>query len=107
MSILSATPISRPKICSVSELRRASPTASITPYLLQGGLGIPSRDYYLGIDAKMKAVPAVYKIYIAAALKLTGITDSDLKAVAVFDLETMIAKVCPTFRRTKNTCTNM
>src|ERR1700744_5241866 len=29
-----------------------------TPYLLQGGLGIPSRDYYLGADAKMKAVQA-------------------------------------------------
>ena len=63
-----------------------------TPYLLQGGLGIPSRDYYLGTDAKMKAVQAAYKKYIATALKLAGLPDSDKKADAIFDLETQIAK---------------
>src|SRR3984885_10890701 len=31
-----------------------SDSAHYTPYLLQGGLGIPSRDYYLGTSAKMK-----------------------------------------------------
>ncbi len=63
-----------------------------TPYLLQGGLGIPSRDYYLGTDAKMKAVQVAYKKYIATALKLAGLPDSDKKADAIFDLETQIAK---------------
>ena len=63
-----------------------------TPYLLQGGLGIPSRDYYLGTDAKMKAVQVAYKKYVASALKLAGIADSDKKADAIFDLETQIAK---------------
>ena len=63
-----------------------------TPYLLQGGLGIPSRDYYLGTDAKMKAAQAAYKTYVATALKLAGIADSDKKAAAIFDLETGIAK---------------
>ena len=63
-----------------------------TPYLLQGGLGIPSRDYYLGTSAKMKAVQAAYKTYVATALKLAGIADSDKKADAIFDLETKIAK---------------
>jgi putative endopeptidase len=63
-----------------------------TPYLLQGGLGIPSRDYYLGNSAKMKAVQDAYKTYVATALKLAGVADSDKKAQAVFDLETQIAK---------------
>ncbi|MES2294256.1 MAG: M13 family metallopeptidase [Pseudomonadota bacterium] len=63
-----------------------------TPYLLQGGLGIPSRDYYLGTGAKMKAAQAAYKIYVATALKLAGVADSDKKAAAIFDLETGIAK---------------
>ncbi|HEX4105762.1 MAG TPA: M13 family metallopeptidase [Rhizomicrobium sp.] len=62
------------------------------PYLLQGGLGIPSRDYYLGTSAKMKEVQAAYKKYVATALKLAGIADSDKKADAIFDLETQIAK---------------
>jgi putative endopeptidase len=63
-----------------------------TPYLLQGGLGIPSRDYYLGSGDKMKAVQAAYKNYVAAALKLAGVADADKKAAAILDLETKIAK---------------
>ncbi len=69
-----------------------SDSAHYTPYLLQGGLGIPSRDYYLGTDAKMKEVQEAYKKYVATALKLAGIADSDKKADAIFDLETRIAK---------------
>ena len=63
-----------------------------TPYLLQGGLGIPSRDYYLGTNAKMKEAQAAYRKYVATALKLAGIADSDKKADAILDLETQIAK---------------
>lgn len=63
-----------------------------TAYLLQGGLGIPSRDYYLGASAKMKAVQEAYRTYVATALKLAGIADSDKKAEAIFDLETKIAR---------------
>jgi putative endopeptidase len=61
-------------------------------YLLQGGLGIPSRDYYLGTNAKMKEVQEAYRKYVAAALKLAGFADSDAKAAAIMDLETQIAK---------------
>jgi putative endopeptidase len=62
------------------------------PYLLQGGLGMPSRDYYLGASDKMKAARAAYKSYVAAALKLGGIADADKKAAAILELETKIAK---------------
>lgn len=63
-----------------------------TPYLLQGGLGIPSRDYYLGTSDKMKAVQAAYRTYVGTLLKLAGIADGEKKAAAIFDLETKIAK---------------
>ncbi len=63
------------------------------PYLLQGGLGMPSRDYYLSNDSHMADARARYKTYIAALLKQAGIQDADKKAQAVFDLETKIAKV--------------
>ncbi len=69
-----------------------SDSAHYTPYLLQGGLGIPSRDYYLSDTAKMKAVRAAYLTYVAAALKLAGIADSGPKAAAILALETKIAK---------------
>lgn len=62
------------------------------PYLLQGGLGMPNRDYYLDTDKDMAGFRAKYQAYIATQLKNAGIADADDKAKAVFDLETKIAK---------------
>ncbi len=62
-------------------------------YLLQGGLGMPNRDYYLATDKDMTGIRAKYQSYIAAQLKNAGIADADAKAKAVFELEMKIAKV--------------
>jgi putative endopeptidase len=61
-------------------------------YLLQGGLGMPSRDYYLSSDPHMAEARAKYRDYVAALLKLAGIEDPAGKAKTVIDLETKIAK---------------
>ncbi|HEX7111379.1 MAG TPA: M13 family metallopeptidase, partial [Mizugakiibacter sp.] len=61
-------------------------------YLLQGGLGMPDRDYYLATDAEMAGFRAKYRAYIAALLKQAGIADSEAKAQAIFDLEMKIAR---------------
>src|SRR5204863_6832111 len=37
-----------------------------TAYLLQGGLGMPDRDYYLGTDEHAKATQAKYRDHIVA-----------------------------------------
>lgn len=60
-------------------------------YLLQGGLGMPDREYYLSADKDMAANRAAYKAYIAAILKQAGSTNADKQAQAIFDLETKIA----------------
>jgi putative endopeptidase len=62
------------------------------PYLLQGGLGMPNRDYYLADDAQMKGYREKYQAYIATLLKLSGAKDADEKAKAILALETKIAK---------------
>ncbi|HVU19627.1 MAG TPA: M13 family metallopeptidase [Rhizomicrobium sp.] len=62
------------------------------PYILQGGLGMPDRDYYIQQSVKMDAIRAKYRSHIAAMLKLAKISDADKKAQAIFDLETKIAK---------------
>jgi putative endopeptidase len=62
------------------------------PYLLQGGLGMPNRDYYLADDAQMKGYREKYQAYIATLLKLSGEKDADAKAKAILALETKIAK---------------
>lgn len=61
-------------------------------YLLQGGLTMPSRDYYLSDDKAMVAVREKYKTYIAALLKHAGTKNAEAVAKQVFDLEKKIAQ---------------
>ena len=62
------------------------------PYLLQGGLGMPNRDYYLSTDAAMAGIRGQYRNYVAALLKQAGIADAERKAGVVLGLETKIAQ---------------
>ena len=61
-------------------------------YLLQGGLGLPDRDYYLSRDKRMAALRGKYRQHIAAVMKNAGWKDAGNRAAAVFALETAIAK---------------
>jgi putative endopeptidase len=61
------------------------------PYLLQGGLGLPDRDYYLEPGDRMDTVREAYRAHIAAVLKLAGLDDADGRAGGVFELERRIA----------------
>ncbi|MGN6323298.1 MAG: M13 family metallopeptidase [Dyella sp.] len=62
------------------------------PYLLQGGLAMPSRDYYLSQDKEMAAARAKYETYVTSLLKLAGTEDAQAQAKAVIALETKIAQ---------------
>ena len=62
------------------------------PYLLQGGLGMPTRDYYLSDEKTMVETRGKYLAYIAALLKQANVADADAKARTILDLETKIAK---------------
>jgi endothelin-converting enzyme/putative endopeptidase len=61
-------------------------------YLLQGGLGMPDRSYYLDTDKHMADLRSTYEQHIAAMLKLAGYADADARAKKVFALEVDIAK---------------
>jgi putative endopeptidase len=60
--------------------------------VLQGGLGMPNRDYYLKDDAKYVGFRAAYKTYVAQMLTLAGQADAAAKADRIIALETAIAK---------------
>ncbi|HEY2339312.1 MAG TPA: M13 family metallopeptidase [Steroidobacteraceae bacterium] len=62
-------------------------------FLLQGGLGMPDRDYYLSPSAKMADIRTQYQAHIAAVLALAHIPASQEKAEAIFELERRIAEV--------------
>jgi len=64
-----------------------------SPFLLQGGLGMPDRDYYLNPSEKMADIRTRYQAHIAAVLALAHITGGKEKAARIFELERRIAEV--------------
>ena len=63
------------------------------PFVLQGGLGMPDRDYYVEAGERMEGYRSAYRAHIAAMLKLASIADADAKAARIVDLERRIAGV--------------
>lgn len=66
--------------------------ARYVPFLLQGGLGMPDRDYYLDSSAKMAEVRSKYQAHIAAVLTLAHLPDPQGSATRIFDLERRMAE---------------
>lgn len=62
------------------------------PYLLQGGLLLPSRDYYLTNQPEAIALRKTYLAHLAAVFTLAGYDHPDMRANRVLDLETAIAR---------------
>src|SRR5450631_3963770 len=62
-------------------------------FLLQGGLGMPDRDYYLDSSARMGAIRDQYQAHITRVLKLAHIAEADAKAARIFELEHRLAAV--------------
>jgi putative endopeptidase len=67
--------------------------ADYSVYLLQGGLVLPSRQYYLSGSRHMQQIRARYARHIAAMLRLAGFTRPAARAAQVLALEQAIAKV--------------
>jgi len=62
------------------------------PYLVQGGLGMPDRAFYLD-GGDMAAMRQSYRAHIVQVLTLAQIADPEAKAGAILALETAIAGV--------------
>jgi endothelin-converting enzyme/putative endopeptidase len=61
-------------------------------YLLQGGIELPDREYYLSDTPHMRNLRAEYQKHVAAMLKLAGFTDTDARASRIVELEHSIAE---------------
>ncbi|MCE1229114.1 MAG: M13 family metallopeptidase [Firmicutes bacterium] len=62
------------------------------PFLLQGGLSLPDKDYYLSEAPRMVALRKAYRSHIAGLLKLAQIPEPEAKADRILELETRIAQ---------------
>ena len=66
---------------------------SYAPFLMQGGLSLPDRDYYLDASPRMAGIRDAFKAHIEKVLTLASVTDAKARAQRIFDLEMKIAGV--------------
>jgi predicted metalloendopeptidase len=66
--------------------------AKYSPFLVQGGLGMPDREYYLDPSSRMADIRSKYQAHIAAVLKLAHVADAEAKAARILELEHSIAQ---------------
>jgi len=71
-------------------------TSKVIAYLYQGGLGLPTRDYYF--DDDKAPIREAYKTYITNTMKLLGKSDTDAAQAAddVMAIDTALAEVSKT-----------
>jgi endothelin-converting enzyme/putative endopeptidase len=58
-----------------------------TAYLMQGGLMLPDREYFLSNSAEMRELLSKYQQHVAGVLKQTGLDDTDKRAARIVALE--------------------
>jgi putative endopeptidase len=62
------------------------------PYLLQGGLQLPDREYYVSSSNSMRNLREKYLVHVSTMLKLAGFTDTEARGHRIFELERAIAE---------------
>jgi putative endopeptidase len=67
------------------------PTKTV-PYVMQGGIGLPDRDYYLSTEPAMAKLRADYTPYVAKMLSLAGMPNAEARAQKIVALEKKIAQ---------------
>jgi len=61
-------------------------------YLMQGGLILPDREYYISDSPAMQEIRTKYEQHVAAILKLAGFDDTENRAKRIASLEHAIAQ---------------
>ncbi|WP_292041393.1 M13 family metallopeptidase [Massilia sp. UBA6681] len=89
---LNATNFNTPNLFGVWFNQGLTDPSRNVPYLLQGGIGLPDRAYYLDNSPKMAELRTKYQQYIAAMLKLAGYDRADERAANIFALESRLAE---------------
>ena len=74
--------------------------------LVQSGLGMPDRDYYLRDDPKLKETRVAYLAHVGRMLTLAGVPDGSAKAARIVALETKIAQAHWARERTRDAIAN-
>jgi len=92
VDVLNATNLYTPNLLGLWVAQDLDDPEHYAPFLLQGGLGMPDRDYYVEETPRMATLRAQYREHIATLLGLAGEADAKDKAGRIFELELRIAR---------------
>jgi putative endopeptidase len=93
VDMLNNTHLHTPNLFGLWVARDLDDPASYAAFLIQGGLGMPDREYYLDPSARMAEVREQYRAHIARLLELAHVPDAAATAGRIFELERRIAAV--------------
>lgn len=77
------------------------PTKAV-PYIMQGGLGLPDRNYYVSSDPSTTKLRADYAPYVAKILTFAGLPNAQARAQKIVALETKIAQAHETLEESQD-----
>jgi putative endopeptidase len=93
VDILNSTNLHTPHFFGLWVAQDLNDPSRYLPFLLQGGLGMPDREYYVGNSPAMAAIRTQYQAHIATVLKAAGIGTPGVRAARIFELEQRMAEV--------------
>ncbi|MGH7703431.1 MAG: M13 family peptidase, partial [Gemmatimonadales bacterium] len=93
VDILNATDPYTPNLLGLWVDQDLDDPTRYSPFLVQGGLEMPDRSYYLDPSPDLASIREKYHAHVAAMLNLAGIAGAPAKAAAIVQLETRMAQV--------------
>ena len=93
VDIFNATNLYTPNLLGLWVAQDLDDPSHYSAFLVQGGLGMPDRSYYLDSSPAITEVREQYRPHVTAMLKLAGVPSPDAKAEAIVQLETRMARV--------------
>jgi putative endopeptidase len=104
VDVLNATQISTDNLLGLWVAADLNEPTRYSPFLLQGGLSLPDKEYYLGSAPQMQAARSAFETHIAQVFGLAGTAAPAARAKAkrVFALEEKIARTHASVTDTEN-----
>jgi len=79
-------------------------SSEVIANVVQAGLGLPDRDYYIGTDERLVEIRKAYVIHISKMLQLIGLDEGIAmdKAISIMAIETNLAEASMTMLERRN-----
>jgi predicted metalloendopeptidase len=90
---LNATDFSTPHLFGLWVAQALDDPSRNVPYLMQGGLGMPDREYYVSDKPEMVKLREAYKAHVIALMRIAGDKWPEVVSDRVISIETQVARV--------------